>query len=220
MNRREFSIQTLGAVGLGMSANLLPSLALAQGGEPVEGTHYVKLSQAAPTSAPAGKIEVVEFFWYGCPHCNHFEPYLAAWAAKLPADVVFRRVPVAFRETPFGIHQRLFYALEAMGLLPALHAKVFHAIHEEGLKLDKPELIGDFVAKQGVDKAKFLGVMESFGVQTKCRQARTLADAYKIDGVPTVGIAGQYYTSVGLNGTPEKALATTDALINKVRKAR
>jgi len=220
MNRREFSIQTLGAVGLGMSANLLPNLALAQGGEPVEGTHYVKLSQAAPTSAPAGKIEVVEFFWYGCPHCNHFEPYLAAWAAKLPADVVFRRVPVAFRETPFGIHQRLFYALEAMGLLPALHAKVFHAIHEEGLKLDKPELIGDFIAKQGVDKAKFLGVMESFGVQTKCRQARTLADAYKIDGVPTVGIAGQYYTSVGLNGTPEKALATTDALINKVRKAR
>jgi len=220
MNRREFSIQTLGAVGLGMSANLLPNLALAQGGEPVEGTHYVKLSQAAPTSAPAGKIEVVEFFWYGCPHCNHFEPYLAAWAAKLPADVVFRRVPVAFRETPFGIHQRLFYALEAMGLLPALHAKVFHALHEEGLKLDKPELIGDFVAKQGVDKAKFLGVMESFGVQTKCRQARTLADAYKIDGVPTVGIAGQYYTSVGLNGTPEKALATTDALINKVRKAR
>lgn len=220
MNRREFSIQTLGAVGLGMSANLLPNLALAQGGEPVEGTHYVKLSQAAPTSAPVGKIEVVEFFWYGCPHCNHFEPYLAAWAAKLPADVVFRRVPVAFRETPFGIHQRLFYALEAMGLLPALHAKVFHAIHEEGLKLDKPELIGDFIAKQGVDKAKFLGVMESFGVQTKCRQARTLADAYKIDGVPTVGIAGQYYTSVGLNGTPEKALATTDALINKVRKAR
>lgn len=220
MNRREFSIQTLGAVGLGMSANLLPNLALAQGGEPVEGTHYVKLSQAAPNSAPAGKIEVVEFFWYGCPHCKHFEPYLAAWAAKLPADVVFRRVPVAFRETPFGIHQRLYYALEAMGLLPTLHAKVFHALHEEGLKLDKPELIGDFVAKQGVDKAKFLGVMESFGVQTKCRQARTLADAYKIDGVPTVGIAGQYYTSVGLNGTPEKALATTDALINKVRKAR
>jgi protein dithiol oxidoreductase (disulfide-forming) len=220
MNRREFSIQTLGAVGLGMSANLLPGLALAQGGEPVEGTHYVKLSQAAPTSAPAGKVEVVEFFWYGCPHCNHFEPYLAAWAAKLPADVVFRRVPVAFRETPFGIHQRLFYALEAMGLLPTLHAKVFHAIHEEGLKLDKPELIGDFIAKQGVDKAKFLAVMDSFGVQTKCRQARTLADAYKIDGVPTVGIAGLYYTSVGLNGTPEKALATTDALINKVRKAR
>lgn len=224
MNRREFSIQTLsvtlGAAGLGAGVASLPSLALAQGGEPVEGTHYVKLTQAAPTTAPAGKIEVVEFFWYGCPHCNHFEPYLAAWAAKVPADVAFRRVPVAFRENPFGVHQRLFYALDTMGLLPTLHAKVFHAIHEEGLKLDKPELIADWIAKQGVDKAKFLSVMESFGVQTKCRQARTLADAYKIDGVPTVGIAGLYYTSVGLNGTPEKTLATTDALINKVRKGK
>lgn len=212
MNRRDFSALGLSALALGAAGH-----AQAQGG-PVEGKHFKRLGSPLPTTP--GKIEVVEFFWYGCPHCNHFEPYLAAWAAKLPADVVFRRVPVAFRETPFGIHQRLFYALEAMGLLPALHAKVFHAIHEEGLKLDKPELIGDFIAKQGVDKAKFLGVMESFGVQTKCRQARTLADAYKIDGVPTVGIAGQYYTSVGLNGTPEKALATTDALINKVRKAR
>lgn len=224
MNRREFSIQTLsatlGAVGLGAGVASLPSLALAQGGEPVEGTHYVKLTQAAPTTAPAGKVEVVEFFWYGCPHCNHFEPYLAAWAAKVPADVAFRRVPVAFRENPFGVHQRLFYALDTMGLLSTLHAKVFHAIHEEGLKLDKPELIADWIAKQGVDKAKFLSVMESFGVQTKCRQARTLADAYKIDGVPTVGIAGLYYTSVGLNGTPEKTLATTDALINKVRKGK
>lgn len=224
MNRREFSLQTLsaslGVAGLGAGIATLPSLARAQGGEPVEGTHYVKLTQAAPTSAPAGKVEVVEFFWYGCPHCNHFEPYLAAWAAKLPADVAFRRVPVAFRENPFGIHQRLFYSLESLGLLPTLHAKVFHAIHEEGLKLDKPELIGDWIAKQGVDKAKFLGVMESFGVQTKCRQARTLADAYKIDGVPTIGIAGQFYTSVGLNGTPEKTLATTDALVNKVRKGK
>lgn len=192
------------------------SLAQAQ---PTVGVEYRELSSAQPNDA-AGKIEVIEFFWYGCPHCNHFEPYLAAWAAKVPADVAFRRVPVAFRENPFGVHQRLFYALDTMGLLPTLHAKVFHAIHEEGLKLDKPELIADWIAKQGVDKAKFLSVMESFGVQTKCRQARTLADAYKIDGVPTVGIAGLYYTSVGLNGTPEKTLATTDALINKVRKGK
>lgn len=214
MNRREFSIQTLGAVGLGLGAGL-PSLALAQG--PVEGTHYVKLAQPAPTSAPAGKIEVVEFFWYGCPHCNHFEPYLAAWAAKLPADVAFRRIPVAFRENPFGLHQRLYFAIEALGLLGTLHQKVFHAIHEENLKLDKPELITDWVAKQGVDKAKFQSVFDSFGVQTKCRQARTLTDAYKIDGVPAIGVGGRFYTSVGLNGTPEKALATTDALIAKLR---
>jgi thiol:disulfide interchange protein DsbA len=219
MNRREFSIQSLGAVGLGLGASSLPGLALAQGA-PVEGTNYVKLSQLAPTSAPAGKIEVVEFFWYGCPHCNHFEPYLAAWAAKLPADVAFRRVPVAFRENPFGVHQRLFFTIEALGLIPQLHAKVFHALHEEGLKLDKPELIADFIAKQGVDKTKFMAVFDSFGVQTKSNQARTLMDAYKIDGVPAIGIGGQYYTSVSLNATPEKALATTDFLISKLRKGK
>ncbi|MFT3859702.1 MAG: thiol:disulfide interchange protein DsbA/DsbL [Aquabacterium sp.] len=219
MNRREFSIQTLGTVGLGLtalSAAGLPSLVHAQG--PVEGTHYVKLPQPAPTSAPAGKVEVVEFFWYGCPHCNHFEPYLAAWAAKLPPDVFFRRVPVAFRENPFGVHQRLFFTIESMGLIPTLHAKVFRALHEEGLKLDKPELIAEWVAKQGVDKDKFMGVYNSFGVQTKVRQARTLTEAYKIDGVPALGIGGQFYTSVSLNGTPEKALSTTDALVAKLRK--
>jgi thiol:disulfide interchange protein DsbA len=218
MNRREFSIQSLSALGLGLGAGL-PSLAHAQG-DPVEGTHYVKLQQPAPTSGPAGKLEVVEFFWYGCPHCNHFEPSLAAWAAKAPADVYFHRVPVAFRENPFGVHQRLYYTVEALGLIPALHAKIFHAIHEEGLKLDKPELIGDFVAKQGVDKAKFMATFESFGVQTKCKQARSLSEAYKIDGVPTLGVAGQFYTSVSLNGTPEKTLATLDALIAKARKIK
>ncbi|MDO9237017.1 MAG: thiol:disulfide interchange protein DsbA/DsbL [Aquabacterium sp.] len=223
MNRRDFSIQTLGAVGLGLGVGVgagLPSLAWAQGAEPVEGTHYAKLQQAVPTAAPAGKIEVVEFFWYGCSHCNQFEPYLAAWAAKLPADVAFRRVPVAFREVPFGAHQRLYYALEAMGMIPALHGKVFHAMHEEGLKLDQPGAMADFLVKQGVDKAKFLSLYDSFSVQTKGRQARTLADAYKIDGVPALGISGLYYTSVGMNGSPEKALITATALINKVRKSK
>src|SRR5690606_11782272 len=187
-----FSIHTLSAVGLSAG---LPSLALAQGG-PVEGTHYVRLSQAAPVSAPAGKVEVVEFFWYGCNHCYAFEPSLAAWAAQLPADVVFRRVPVAFRENPFGNHQRLFYALEAMGLVSTLHAKVFHAIHAGQQGLDKPETIADFVARHGVDRAKFLAMFNSFAVQTKCKQARTLSDAYKIEGVPTLGVAGRYFTSV------------------------
>ncbi len=216
MNRREFSINTLGAIGLGMGAGL-PGVALAQA--PVEGTHYVKLQQPAPTSAPAGKIEVVEFFWYGCPHCHHFEPYLAAWVAKLPPDVVFRRVPVMFRENPFGVHQKLYYALESMGLIPALHTKVFNAMHNDGLKLDKLELITDFLAKQGVDKDKFTAAYNSFGVQTKCRQAKSLMDAYKIDGVPTLGFGGQFYTSIGMaGGTPEKALAVSDALIDKLRK--
>lgn len=217
MNRRDFSVQTLSALGLAAAG--LPSLSQAQGG-PVEGTNYLKLSQAAPTSAPAGKVEVIEFFWYGCPHCYHFEPDLAAWAAKLPSDVVFRRVPVALRPNPGDIHQRLYYALDGMGLIPALHAKVFRAIHEEHLTLDKPELIADFLVKQGVDKTKFLAMLDSFAVQTKSRQARTLIDAYKLDGVPAIGVGGVYYTSVSMNGTSAATLGTTDALIQKLRKAR
>lgn len=216
MNRREFSLTTLGTLGLSAG---LPGLALAQG-TPVEGKQYVRLPQAAPVSAPAGKVEVVEFFWYGCGHCNDFEPTLAAWVAKLPADVVFRRVPVAFRENPFGNHQRLFYALEAMGLVSSLHAKVFRAIHAEGQTLDKPETIAAFMTRQGVDAAKFMAMFNSFAVQTKCKQARSLADAYKIDGVPTLGIAGRYFTSVSLNGSHERTLATTNFLINLSRKGR
>lgn len=221
MNRREFSkqVSALGTVGgLGLASTLTPvSVARAA---PVEGTHYVRLSQQAPVSAPAGKVEVVEFFWYGCPHCAQFEPHLAAWAAKLPPDVVFRRVPVAFRENPFGLHQRLYYAIEAMGLLPTLHPKVFHAMHVEQLRLDKPEQIADWVARQGVDKAKFMALFNSFGLQGKAKQARTLSEAYKIDGVPAIGVAGRYFTSVSLNGTPDKALATTDFLIEQARKAK
>ncbi|MDE1997700.1 MAG: thiol:disulfide interchange protein DsbA/DsbL [Burkholderiales bacterium] len=216
MNRRDFSIQTLGAMGLALAS---PGLALAQG-TPVEGTNYVRLSQRAPTSAPAGKVEVIEFFWYGCPHCNHFEPYLEPWVGKLPADVYFRRVPVAFRENPFGIHQRLYFAVEALGLVSTLHTKIFHAIHEDQLKLDKPELIRDFIAKQGIDATKFMDTMNSFGVQTKCNQARALADAYKIDGVPAMGVAGWYFTNVGLNGNEVNTLATVDYLINKSRRAK
>lgn len=218
MNRREFSIQTLGALGLGAGVGL-PGLAMAQGG-PIEGTNYVKLNQYAPVTAPAGKVEVVEFFWYGCPHCFHFEPALSAWVNRLPADVVFRRIPVVFRENPFAIHQKLYFAVETLGLSATLHAKIFHAMHEQGQRLDKPELIADFVAKQGVDAPRFMATMESFGVQTKCKQARALTDAYKIDGVPTLGIGGRFTTSVSLNATPEKTLATTDFLINLVRKSR
>lgn len=224
MNRREFSLQAASALGLSLAG--VPAVSQAQGG-PVEGQNYVRLSQAAPVSAPAGAVEVVEFFWYGCPHCYHFEPALTAWVAKLPSDVAFRRVPWAYRENPFGIHQRLFYALEAMGLVGSLHAKVFHAMHQEGGALRLPngqasadvEQIAGFLASQGVDRARFRSVYDSFAVQTKVRQARSLAEAYKIDGVPTLGVGGQFTTSISLNGSAPRTLATVDFLIARLRKA-
>ena len=212
MQRREFSTALVGAGALALG---LP--AAAQGG-PVEGTHYVRLGQPLPVTAPAGKVEVVEFFWYGCPHCNAFEPMLEAWVKKLPEFVAFRRVPVQFREEPFGTHQRIYFALETMGQLEAMHRKVFAAIHNDRLKLDKPAEIQAFMSKNGLDGAKFIEVMNSFGVQTKARQAKQLAEAYKIDGVPALGIQGRFYTSGSLAGGQDKMLVVADFLIQASRK--
>ena len=172
MKRREFSLSLL-AAGLG---NALP--AAAQGGAwPVEGTNYVRLSQPVPVSAPAGKIETIEFFWYGCPHCNAFEPTLDAWQKSLPPDVFFRRVPVAFSEEPYGTHQKIFYALDALGLIPTMHRKVFYAIHGERVRMRTPEDFTAFALKNGVDPLKFIEAYNSFGVQSKALQARQIASA-------------------------------------------
>jgi protein dithiol oxidoreductase (disulfide-forming) len=212
MQRREFSATLAGAGALVLG---LP--AAAQGGI-VEGTHYVRLGQPVPVTAPAGKIEVVEFFWYGCPHCNAFEPLLEAWVKKMPDFVAFRRVPVQFREEPFGTHQRLYYALEAMGQVGAMHRKVFYAIHNDRQKLDKPADIAAFMTKNGVDGAKLVELMGSFGVQTKARQAKQLAEAYKIDGVPALGIQGRFYTSGSLAGGQDRMILVAEYLIQSNRK--
>ncbi|XVJ71581.1 MAG: thiol:disulfide interchange protein DsbA/DsbL [Rhizobacter sp.] len=215
MKRRAFSNQLL---GLSLGAGLLPRIATAQTPAGfVEGKDYVRLSQPLPLPT-TGKIEVLEFFWYGCPHCNSFEPLLDSWAKKLPDDVAFRRVPVAFREETFGPHQKIFYALEAMGLVSTMHRKVFFAIHVERAKLDKLPEIAAFMAKNGVDAAKFSDAYNSFGVNTKATQARKLAEAYRIDGVPAMGIQGRYWTSATIARSPERSLAVADALIALVRK--
>jgi thiol:disulfide interchange protein DsbA len=216
MNRRDFSAHLVG-LGLGTTALSASLPALAQGA-PVEGTHYVRLGSQAPVSAPAGKIEVIEFFWYGCPHCNAFEPTLDAWQKKLPADIAFRRVPVAFREI-YAVHQQIFYALEAMGKVEAMHRRVFYAIHNDRQRLEKLDEIAALMEKNGVDKAKFIEVFNSFSVQTKAKQASRLAEAYKIDGVPAMGIHGRFFTSGTLAGSPEKALLVTDYLVQGLRKA-
>ena len=213
MQRRDFSLQLAGA-GLGL---VMTGLAHAQGA-PKEGTHYVKLSTPAPVSLPSPdkKIEVVEFFWYGCPHCYAFEPTLEVWVKKLPADVSFRQVPVGFM-APHQLHQKLFYALEEMGQLPAMHRKVFNAIHQQNKRLGSEAEIIAFANASGVDGAKLAEAMKSFSVSTKANRAKQLADAYKIDGVPALGINGRFYTSATLAGTHERAVAVADFLIQLSR---
>ena len=213
MKRRQFSAHLLGWASAGGTALALPAQAQ---GAPVEGTHFVRLTPPVATSSP-GKIEVIEFFWYGCPHCNAFEPALDAWAKALPADVAFRRVPAAFNES-WVPHQRIFYALESLNALASMHRKVFYAIHGQRMRLDKPTDIAAFMTSNGVDAEKFAQAYDSFSVQTKVRQATQLANAYKIDGVPALGIQGRYYTSGPLAGSNERSLIVANYLIERSRK--
>lgn len=213
MKRREFAA---GLVGAGALA--LPLVGLAQN-KPAEGRDYKALGKRASGDAPAGKIEVVEFFWYSCPHCNAFEPQLEAWIKQLPPDVVLRRVPVAFR-ADFVPQQKLYYTLEAMGKLPELHAKVFQAIHQERQPTNRDDLILAWAEKNGLDKAKFQEVYNSFSVASKVRRAQQLQNEFEVEGVPALGIAGRFYTDGSMAGSMPRALQVTEYLIAEARKSR
>lgn len=215
MQRRKFSIST---ATLAASAALATTVQ-AQGKPPQEGADYLLLDKPATTEAPAGKIEVVEFFWYSCPHCHRFEPQLEEWVKKMPKDVVLRRSPVSFRPD-FEPQQRLYYVLESMGKVEELHKKVFNAIHVERQLLNTADLVAAWAEKQGLNKAKFTEAYNSFLVATKTRKATLLQDAYKVDGVPALGIAGKYFTSGSVAQTMERALVVTDYLISQARKTK
>lgn len=217
MKRRDFS-RTAGAAVLAAPA-LWPLQIHAQSGKFVEGTDYVALDSRAPTEAPAGKVEVVEFFWYSCPHCNAFEPTLAEWIKRLPKDVYFRRVPIAFRDD-FVPQQRLHYSLEAMGLVDKLHSKVFAAIHGEKQNLARGEAIIEWVAKQGVDKAKFSEAFNSFSVATKATKATQLQNAYRVEGVPALGVGGRFYLDGTLTRGMERGLQVVESLVAGLRGAK
>ncbi len=212
MKRRDFSLQ-LAATGLGLA---VAGTARAQGA-PVEGTHYVKLNTPASVNVPAGKkVEVVEFFGYWCPHCFAFESTLDAWIKRLPADVAFRRVPVAF-SVPQQSLQKAFYALEDLGQLESLHRKIFSAIHQQNRRLGTDAEIFDFVGAQGVDIAKFRAAFSSFSTATRSNRARQLSQEYKIDGVPTLGVQGRFFTSGSLTGGNDGMVRVADFLINRAR---
>ena len=215
MQRRDFSKRIAAAsAGLGLAWH---GAARAQG-LPREGTHYVRLGSPAPVNLPAGKaVEVVEFFWYGCPHCYAFEPTLEAWVKRLPADVAFRQIPVGFMAS-HQFHARLFYAMEETGVLPAMHRKVFNAMHQQGKRLNSEGEVAKFAKDNGVDGDRLVQAMKGFSVSTKATRAKQLTDAYKIDGVPAVGVQGRFYTAASLAGSHERALQVADFLIQLARQ--
>ncbi|CRM78958.1 thiol:disulfide interchange protein DsbA/DsbL [Pseudomonas fluorescens] len=182
------------------------------------GKTYVELTNPVPVSVP-GKIEVVELFWYGCPHCYAFEPTINPWAEKLPTDVNFKRIPAMFGG-PWDAHGQLFLTLEAMGVEHKVHNAVFNAIQKEGKRLTKPDEMADFVATQGVDKDKFLATFNSFAIQGQIKQAKELAQKYGVQGVPTLIVNGKYRFDLGSTGGPEQTLNVADQLIAKERAAK
>ena len=213
MNRREWTLATA-------TLAALPGFALAQAsGEPREGREYAVLEKRVPTEVPAGKVEVIEFFWYSCPHCNAFEPTMESWIKAAPADVVVKRVPVAFR-ADFQPQQKLYYTLEALNNVDEFQMKVFNAVHRERQALNTDDAIIAWAVKQGFERAKFTEAYQSFSVATKVRRAVQLQDAYKVEGVPSLGIGGRFYTDGTMAGSMERALQVTTFLIERVRKNR
>ena len=203
MNRREFA--------LGATVMTLPGL-LALPAYAQQGKGYVELNPRAPVDAPAGQVEVIEFFSYGCVHCMNFEPTFTAWKKTAPKNVLVRREHVGFQSS-FEPLQRIYYALEAVGEVDKLHAKVFEAFQKDRKRLDKPDVLFPWVAEQGIDRAKFEQAYKSFGVASKVRRAVQLQEAYKVEGTPALGIAGRYYTDGSMAGGFERMLQITNQLI-------
>ena len=182
-----------------------------------EGAAYTTLRNALPLET-AGKVEVAEFFWYGCIHCYNLEPLLEKWAPKLPADTYFRRIPAVFN--PRWAHDAaIFYTLEVLGTLDKLHRPLFDAIHNDRLKTDNPAALGEWLAKNGLDAQKFDATMKSFGVQSKVKRAAQLTSAARIDGTPALMVQGRYTISAEQGKSREGMLATADALASSVRKS-
>jgi thiol:disulfide interchange protein DsbA len=200
------------AAALALSALGVAPLARAQ--QPVPGRDYLVLNPEQPVETQGGRIEVIEFFWYGCIHCYNLEPPLEAWLKRLPADAQFRRVPAVFNER-WGLDASIFYAFEALGLLEKLHWPLFGAIHRERLKTDNLEAFSQWLGKQGVDAKKVIEATRSFGVQSRVKRATQMTVAYRVEGTPSMAVHGRYLVS----DTAERMLATTDHLIAQARKS-
>lgn len=179
---------------------------------------YAVLSPAQPTDG-GGKIEVVEFFWYGCPHCYSLEADVNAWLKKAPKDVVFKRVPAVPNEQ-WAQSAVLYYTLEAMGLLDQYHAKAFDAFHKENQNLGNKRIREEWLKKNGIDVAKYNEVEKSFSVATKMQRAKQMTANYKVDGVPRVFVNGKYYTAAEFAGSNSRIFAVVDQLIAMARKEK
>ena len=216
MDRRTFSRSTLGLAGvLALAGAGVPLRARADDFVPVEGRDFATLDK--PVAVPAnGKIEVIEFFWYACPHCFAFEPILEDWLRKLPPDVHFSRVPVGF-DARKEIHQRIYYTWEALGVLDQMHMKTFTRFHVQKKPVDGIEEMVVFARENGLDGDKVQAAWNSFSVQTKCAAAKRLEQDYGIERMPEMAIGGRFVAIAQPESGPESVLVSTEMLLNRIR---
>jgi len=202
----------------------LTKLALSMGGLLLAGRVHAAIERGreympvkVPQSAEsAGKIEVLEFFSYTCPHCFRLEGVIEPWLKRLPADVAFRRIPVIFQESALPLAQA-YYVLESMGRLDMVHLKIFDAYQQKGIHLDREKTLLEWVGTQGVDAKRFAETYQSFGLRAKLARARQLAQAFEIDSVPSLVVGGKYLTSTELAGNKEAVPRIVDELVALVR---
>ena len=216
--------------GLGLLGTLLAMLiagsVLAQQ-PPVLGREYVLVSPAQPTDS-GKKIEVIEFFWYGCIHCYHLEAPLKTWLKRRAADVEFRYVPAIFDQASWGPLARAYFALDAMGLAAKYHDDIFNAIHRDGQKaiVTDPRVLADWLAQKGVDKQKFLDTYGSFAINGRTQRAVDMTRTYDVPGTPALVVDGKYLTGPSMTVNPnnsvnyERFFQVVDQLIDRARKER
>jgi thiol:disulfide interchange protein DsbA len=200
---------------------LLCCLALTAGtasAEPKLDKDYRIIAMAQPTET-GNKIEVIEFFYYGCPHCFDAEPYLKKWKGSMAKDVAFRRIPAVFRDSWVPL-TKTFYTLESLGELERLHGDVFEAVNLKGINLSDEHIMFDWAEKYGIDRKKFMDTYDSFSVKNRVENAKKLTQAYSVEGTPSYIVDGKYLTGPGFTGTHESAIKVLNELIDKARQER
>jgi len=211
MSLKQLILRTAAIASLGLGLAFAPAV------QAQNGSSYVTIEPAQPSDT-AGKVEVLEFFAYTCPHCATMEPMVARWSQTLPDNVVVKHVPVAFNAGMADL-QKLFYSLEALDRLD-LHPKVFQAIHRERKRIYNFDAITDWVETQGVDRQQFEAAFQSFGINNKVARANELAKTYKVEGTPSLAIGGRYVTSPSMTGTYEGAISEAQRRLDAVLAAQ
>ncbi|MGE0556932.1 MAG: thiol:disulfide interchange protein DsbA/DsbL [Burkholderiales bacterium] len=205
-------------------AALTFGIAAAHAAQPVPGKDYTQVRPPQPTDNSA-KIEVLEFFFYGCPHCNNLQPSLEAWLKNKPADVDFRRIPAVFQDSWVPL-TRAYYAIEAMGLVEKLHHDMFETLHKKRIRLQNAEAIFEWAASKGVDRKKFADTFNSFGVNGRTQRSIELTRKYDIPGTPAMAIDGRFLTAPSMTLKTDRTVdyerffQVVDALIAEARKTK